>query len=151
MFDILINNYNGYIHISTGMLNKNEREKLYTKLIPYNDRIVIYLCTSAYPLPFEQLYLNEIITLSKQFSNVGFSNHARGVAMGPVCYALGARYFEYHFIDDRLYRHNDSANSLEPQGLHKLIRDLKAVEKALKYKPNELDDIEKKQRNKLRI
>ncbi len=150
IFDILINDYNGDIHISTGMLNKNEREKLYTKLIPHNNRIIIYLCTSAYPLEFKQVYLNEIITLSKQFSNIGFSNHSRGIALEPVAYSLGARYFERHFIDDRLYRHTDSSNSLEPQGLNKLVRNLKAVEKALQYKPDELNEIEKEQRNKLR-
>lgn len=146
----LIKEYKGQIHISLGMLNVVERSKLYLKLMPYKDRIVVYNCTSGYPVPFNQLYLKEIKYLTKGFTNVGFSNHGKGIAMGPVCYALGARYFEYHFIDDRLFPHTDSSNSLEPQGLNKLVRDLKAVSQALQYKPDELDEIEKEQRDKLR-
>ena len=46
---------------------------------------------------------------------------------------MGARWFERHVIDDRTFPHTDSAASLEFQGLYKLKRDLKAVEKALKY------------------
>ena len=150
LFNFLINEYKGKIHISTGMIDKKEREKLYTKLIPYNDRIVVYLCTSAYPISFSETYLLEIKKLTSMFSNVGFSNHGRGICLEPVAFALSATYFERHFIDDRLYKHTDSGNSLEPQGLSKMIRNLKAVKQALQYKPDKLDEIEKEQRDKLR-
>ena len=54
-------------------------------------------------------------------------------------------------IDDRTMNHTDASASVEFHGLSKIVRDLKAVSKALKYKPDELDDIELTQRNKLRI
>lgn len=155
----LFDNYNGEIHISTGMLTTKERNKLLSFLaaeysrkrqLPY-DKIIIYHCTSGYPVPFERLYLKEIPELCKGYYPVGFSNHGYGIAMGPVAYILGARYFEYHFIDDRLFPHTDSSNSLEPQGLNKLVRDLKATEKALQHKPNKLEPIELEQIYKLRI
>ena len=151
ILDYILKNYKGQIHISTGMLNQEERGELYLKLMPYEKRIVIYHCTSGYPVPFDKLYLNEIIDMKKGFTNIGFSNHGYGIAMAPVAYTLGARYFEYHFIDDRLFPHTDSSNSLEPQGLNKLVRDLRAVSKALQYKPDKLDQIEKEQRDKLRF
>ena len=82
--------------------------------------------------------------------NVGFSNHGYGISMEPVAYAFGARYFERHFIDDRMFRHTDASCSLEPHGFSKMVRDLKAVQKALQYKPDKIDEIELIQRNKLR-
>ncbi len=150
ILDLLINNYNGEIHISTGMTNEVERQNLYKKLFPHKNRIVIYHCTSGYPVPFDKLYLREIMKLSKIFPKVGYSNHGYGIATEPVAYTLGARYFERHVIDDRLFRHTDSAASLEFQGLSKMIRDIKAVSLALRFKPYQCDEIEMEQRRKLR-
>ena len=151
MFNLLINNYDGEVHISTGMTNEVERKDLYRKLSLYKrNRIVIYHCTSGYPVPFDKLYLKEIINLSKNFPKVGYSNHGYGIATEPVAYALGARYFERHVIDDRLFRHTDSAASLEFQGLSKMIRDIKAISLSLKYKPYQIDEMEMEQRRKLR-
>ncbi len=84
------------------------------------------------------------------FNNVGFSNHGLGIAMEPVAFSLGVRYFERHMIDDRTFLHTDASCSLEPQGLNKLVRDLRAISQALQHKPDELDEIEKEQRDKLR-
>ena len=150
MIEYLFDNYNGEIHISTGMLDLIERNRFYRILSPHNTQLVVYHCTSGYPVPFQQLYLKEIKNIGVYFKNVGFSNHGYGIAMEPVAYVLGARYFERHFIDDRMFRHTDASCSLEPQGLNKLVRDLKAVEQAIQHKPNKLDEIEKEQRDKLR-
>ena len=149
IFDLLLNYYKGEIHISIGMLDKKEREELYKILKPIKERIVIYHCTSGYPVSFEQIYLNEIKTLCEHFPKVGFSNHGFGIAMEPVAYALGARYFERHFIDDRTFRHTDASCSLEPQGLAKMARDIGGIGEALKYKPDKLDEIEQEQKDKL--
>ena len=151
ILNYLLNSYKGEVHISLGMTTKEERVNLLKNLQPYQDKVVAYLCTSGYPVPHNQLYLLEISNMLQYLPNIGFSNHSLGLAMGPVAYALGARYFEYHFIDDRTYRHQDAACSLEPQGLSKLVRDLRATEKALQYKPDELDEIEKEQKDKLRL
>tara|TARA_Y100000310_G_scaffold57488_2_gene52743 strand:- start:64438 stop:65271 length:834 start_codon:yes stop_codon:yes gene_type:complete len=150
LLDVLFNEYKGDIHISLGMTSKNERSQMYEQLNRWRDRVVIYHCTSGYPVPFEQIYLKEIEELCNYFHRVGFSNHGYGIAMEPCAYAIGARYFERHFVDDRNLKHTDAAPSLEPQGLHKLKRDLSAVEKAFKYKPLDIDEIELVQRNKLR-
>jgi len=150
LLNFLLEEYDGIVHISTGMIVYNERDEILAKVAEQKHRVVIYHCTSGYPVPFESLYLKEIPKLCKLFPNVGFSNHGYGIAMEPVAYALGARWFERHFIDDRMFKHTDAACSLEPQGLSKLVRDLKAVQKALADKPLTLDPIEKEQRDKLR-
>jgi N-acetylneuraminate synthase len=150
MIKFLLENYQGEIHISTGMTSEEERKILYNFLLPHKNRVVIYHCTSGYPVPFEQLYLKEIINLSKIFPKVGYSNHGYGIATEPVAYSLGARYFERHFVDDRMFRHTDASCSLEPQGLNKMCRDIKAISEALKFKPNGIENIEIEQRNKLR-
>ena len=154
----LFDNYSGEIHISTGMLTKQERinfgnwltaEYLRKRSLDKN-KLIIYHCTSGYPVPFDKIYLKNIALISSGNFPCGFSNHGYGIAMEPVAYTLGARYFERHFIDDRMFKHTDASCSLEPQGLSKLVRDLKAVSMALKIKPEELDEIEKEQRDKLR-
>lgn len=150
LIELLLNEFNGKIYISLGMTTEKEREYLYKKLIEYNNRIVVFHCTSGYPVPFNQIYLNEILYLKKIFKNVGFSNHGYGIAMEPVAYSMGSRFFERHFIDDRMFPHTDSSCSLEPQGLSKMIRNIKAIEKTLKYKPKKLDKIELEQKEKLR-
>ena len=81
LLDYLLKNYKGDIHISLGMTSKKEREKLYKKLIKWDDRVVVYHCTSGYPVQFDDVYLNEIKELTKIFSRVGFSNHSLGIAL----------------------------------------------------------------------
>ena len=45
--------------------------------------------------------------------------------------ALGARVIERHFTLDRTWKGTDHAASLEPQGLSRLVRDVRAVETAM--------------------
>jgi N-acetylneuraminate synthase len=64
--------------------------------------------------------------------------------------ALGAEFIERHYTLDRTWKRTDHAASLEPDGLRKLVRDCKAVAKALTYKSVDVLDIETVQRNKLK-
>jgi N-acetylneuraminate synthase len=70
--------------------------------------------------------------------------------LDPVAYALGAQYIERHFTLDRTWKGTDHAASLEPDGMRRLARDLKAVAEALTYKRNEILPIEAQQRKKLK-
>jgi N-acetylneuraminate synthase len=51
---------------------------------------------------------------------------------------------------DRTWKGTDHAASLEPEGLRKLVRDLKAVSQSLSYKSKDILDIEMVQRKKLK-
>jgi N-acetylneuraminate synthase len=160
MIDYIFENYNGQIHISLGMTTNLERKSLINKYWfniekERRNNIVFYHCVSGYPVPFNEIHLNEITKLYNELescspNNIGFSNHGFGIALEPAALALGARWFERHFIDDRTFRHTDASCSLEPQGLLKLTRDLKAVEQALTFKSDHIESIEVEQRKKLR-
>ena len=153
MLDILFNDYDGGIHISTGMTTRSEMIELvdYVSKMDKDHRVVMYHSTSEYPCPHEHLYLKDILRIKYDFKprSVGFSNHGYGIAMDPVAVALGAEWIERHFVDDRTLPHTDAAASLEPHGLRSLARDLKAVSLALKCNDG-LSEAELQQREKLR-
>ena len=81
---------------------------------------------------------------------VGFSGHHLGIAPDIAAVTLGVDWIERHFTLDRTWKGTDHAASLEPEGLRRLCRDVKNVEKALSYKEEDILTIEKVQRAKLK-
>ena len=81
---------------------------------------------------------------------VGFSGHHLGIAPDIAAVTLGVDWIERHFTLDRTWKGTDHAASLEPEGLRRLCRDVKNVEKALCYKVDDILPIEKVQRAKLK-
>ncbi|MGI6684014.1 MAG: N-acetylneuraminate synthase family protein [Bacillota bacterium] len=156
MLEWLCDNYEGEIHLSLGMTTHDEEEQI-VKLFETKGRnkdIVIYSCTSGYPVPFEDVALLEIGRLKRKFGNrvkeIGFSGHHKGIAVDIAAYTLGASTIERHFTLDRTWKGTDHAASLEPDGMRRLKRDLELTYKALNYKKEEILDIEKVQREKLK-
>lgn len=150
LLEYVYSNYGKDIHISLGMATKKEREKLYEYLYDKRDRTVAYWTTSDYPSKFEDLFLLEIKDLVKRFKYVGYSSHNLGIAISSVAYVLGCQFIEHHFTLDRTMKGNDHSSSLEPGGLQKLCRDLKAAKDSLTYKGADITDGEKINRKKLR-
>lgn len=156
VLEYLCSNYEGEIHISFGMTTKEEEEKIVSFFESKNraQDLVIYSCTSGYPVPFEDICLLEISRLKNHFENrvkaIGFSGHHLGIAVDSAAIALGASYIERHYTLDRTWKGTDHAASLEPDGVRKLARDCRAVYKALQYKNNDILDIELVQRDKLK-
>lgn len=156
LLEYLCNNYNGEIHLSFGMTSKEEEELIisFFESKKRNMDVVIYNCTSGYPVPFEDVCLLEICRLKEKYGHrvkaVGFSGHHLGIAVDSAAIALGTEWIERHFTLDRTWKGTDHAASLEPDGLRKLARDCQAVYKALSYKKAEILDIEEVQRNKLK-
>lgn len=157
MLKILRDNYEGDIHISLGMTTNEELKNIISFFDVENilkERLIIYACTSGYPVPFDQLCLLEIKKLidnfGEQVKDVGFSGHHLGIAADVAAYALGASWIERHFTKDRTWKGTDHAASLEPSGLSKLVRDLEAVSSSMKYKNDDILEIEKPQRKKLK-
>lgn len=152
----LRDNYKGEVHLSFGMTTKDEERRIVEFFKEKNRAkdIVLYACTSGYPVPFEDICLLEITRIREAFSNdvkgVGFSGHHLGIAVDIAALALGARYFERHFTLDRTWKGTDHAASLEWQGMQKLARDLRSVDLALTAKSEDILDIEKVQRKKLK-
>lgn len=154
---ILRDNYSGEVQISFGMTTKKEEERViefFEQTNSAKDRLIIYSCTSGYPVPFEDICLLEILRLydlyERRVKGIGFSGHHLGIAVDIAAYVLGAKYIERHFTKDRTWKGTDHAASLEPSGLRKLVRDLEHTYMALNYKKEEILEIEKIQRKKLK-
>ncbi len=142
------------VHISLGMTNPLESMNLLKFMSDLKfdfSRFLLYHCTSEYPCPMDRLYLNEITRLKTMYPcpRIGYSNHGKGIATDVAAYIFGAEWIERHFVDDRTFRHTDAASSLEPDGLRRLCRDLKAVYDACQLKVD-LSEEELEQRTKLR-
>lgn len=156
MLQYLCDNYGGDIHVSFGMTTKEEEERI-VEFFEKNGRakdVVLYNCTSGYPVPFEDICLLELTRMRHSYVNrvkaIGFSGHHLGIAVDAAAVALGAEWIERHYTLDRTWKGTDHAASLEPDGVRKLARDCRAVAKALTYKNKEVLDIEMVQRNKLK-
>jgi sialic acid synthase len=156
MLEWLCENYQGELHISTGMTTKNEIGDLveFFKRYNRNKDLVLYNCTSGYPVPFEDVCLLDINLLIEKYKDdvkhIGFSGHHLGIAVDVAAYTLGANIIERHYTLDRTWKGTDHAASLEPMGLRKLTRDLNAVYSALKFKNQDILPIEQEQRKKLK-
>jgi N-acetylneuraminate synthase len=156
MLGWLCENYKGEIHISTGMTTRDEIATLvdFFEQAGRNMDLVVYNCTSGYPVPFEDICLLEILNLKESYGDrvksIGFSGHHLGIAVDIAAYTLGAHIIERHFTLDRTWKGTDHAASLEPIGLRKLCRDLRATHKALAYKKQDILEIEQVQRDKLK-
>jgi N-acetylneuraminate synthase/sialic acid synthase len=118
---------------STGGGTLDDVRRAYETLRSENDQIAVLQCTAGYPAEWDELDLNVVRTYREVFpdATVGFSSHDNGIAMGLAAYVLGARVIEKHFTLNRAMRGTDHVFSLEPQGLRKLVRDLRRARVAL--------------------
>lgn len=97
-----------------------------------NDEIVLLKCTSAYPAPFEEINLKTMVNIKDTFNlNVGLSDHTLGVELPIAAVALGAKVIEKHITLSRAAGGPDSAFSLEPHELNKMVQAVRNVEKAM--------------------
>ena len=96
-----------------------------------SDDLVILHCTSTYPSQVEELNLEAIAQLRDRYDvPVGYSGHEVGLATSVAAAALGACMVERHITLDRAMWGSDQAASIEPQGIWRLVKDIRAVEKA---------------------
>lgn len=156
MLEYLCDHFDGEIHLSFGMTTQEEEEMIVSLFEEKGKakNLVIYSCTSGYPVPFDDISLLEISRLRQTFEHrvkaIGFSGHHLGIAVDSAAVALGAEWIERHFTLDRTWKGTDHAASLEPDGMRKLVRDCNAVWRSLTYKKEQILSIEAVQRNKLK-
>jgi sialic acid synthase len=156
MLEYLCKNYAGEIHCSFGMTTHAEEEQI-VQFFEHQGRakdVVIYSCTSGYPVAFEDVCLFEITRLKEKYGHrvkqIAFSGHHLGIAADIAAMTLGAEWIERHFTLDRTWKGTDHAASLEPDGMRKLTRDVRNVFKSLAYKKSEILEVEDVQRKKLK-
>ncbi len=119
--------------LSTGGATMDDIRRATDAILPINSKLCILQCTAAYPVEAEEMNLQVITTLRREYPElvIGLSDHQDGIAMAIFAYALGARVFEKHFTLHRSAKGTDHAFSLEPGGMQRLVRDLKRAHVAL--------------------
>ena len=135
--------------LSTGMSSIEEIDKAVSLL--NNVPLAIAQATSTYPAEASELNLRAIQTFAEKYKvPVGYSGHERGLQVTIAAVALGATFIERHITLDRSMWGTDHSASLEPEGLKKLVRDIRIVELALGDGKKKVYDSEIPIRAKLR-
>ncbi len=116
--------------LSTGMSTMSEIEEAVDKF--GTDNLLIAHSTSAYPCSPKELNLRMIHTLGALYPEtpIGYSGHETGLATTVAAVAMGATFVERHFTLDRAMWGSDQAASVEPQGMQRLVRDLRDIDLA---------------------
>ena len=120
-----------YTFISNGMSTIKNIENAVKIFRKYKCPFELMHCHSAYPMPTNEANLNLIPTLQKKFNcKVGYSGHEIGATNVSIpAVMLGASSIERHITLNRTWYGHDQAASLEPEGLQKLIRDIRVLDK----------------------
>jgi len=157
MLKVLRDEFSGQVQISVGMTNRQEIDeivKFFEDTGQAKTRLLIYACTSGYPVPAKDVSLLEINWLYNHYKDrvgeIGFSGHHHGINIDIAAYTLGARWIERHFTKDKSWKGTDHGASLEPDELKNLVLALNEAFEALHYKESEILAIEQVQRDKLK-
>lgn len=119
--------------VSTGGATLEDVDRAVDVVTGAGGSLCLLQCTAAYPAAVEELNLGAITTLRQRYPElvIGLSDHQDGIAMAPVAYMLGARVIEKHFTLSHTAKGTDHAFSLMPEGMRKLVRDLRRVPVAI--------------------
>jgi len=125
--------YGRPIILSTGGASLDDVDRAVETILPLNRQLCILQCTSAYPVDIAELNLRVITSMRERYPElvIGLSDHQDGISMSLVAYMLGARVIEKHFTLSHALKGTDHAFSLMPEGMRKLVRDLKRAPVAL--------------------
>ena len=136
--------------VSTGMSSMEEIDHAAAILdgrVPW----MFLHCTSTYPARAEEINLRVMDTLRTRYQRpVGYSGHEVGLQVSLAAAARGADVLERHITLDRAMWGSDQAASVEPQGLQRLVRDVRVIEAALGDGTKRVYESEIPARNKLR-
>ncbi|MGZ3931264.1 MAG: N-acetylneuraminate synthase family protein [Bacteroidia bacterium] len=118
------------IIISTGMAGKKELDDAIDTISNYHNNISILHCVSEYPTKPENVNLNTILYLQKNYGKytIGFSDHTIGIATPLAAVAMGAKIIEKHITLDRKMKGTDQKGSLGPDGIFRMVRDIRVLD-----------------------
>lgn len=121
------------IILSTGMSGKKELDNALEVISKYHNHISILHCVSQYPTHPSNVNLNTITYLSQNYSQytIGYSDHTIGISAPAVAVAMGAQIIEKHVTIDRSMKGTDQAGSLGPDGVNRMIRDIRITEMSM--------------------
>ena len=138
--------------ISTGMAGEKELDQAVETITKYHQELSILHCVSQYPTEPENVNLNTIAFLQEKYTEftIGYSDHTIGIAMPIAAVAMGAEIIEKHITLDRKMKGTDQIGSLGTDGLNRMIRDIRLLEKSMGKKEificKDVDTAQKKTR-----
>ncbi len=122
-----------YTFIATGMSSLKDIDNAINIFKKFKCPFELMHCHSAYPMPVNEANLKLIPFLKKKFKcDVGYSGHETGATNVSIpAVMLGATSVERHITLDRTMYGNDQSASLEPEGVKRLVRDIRIMDKIL--------------------
>ena len=118
--------------LSVGMADERDIEDALGCIRAKHDKVVITHCTSEYPTPYEDVNLNAMHTIRKQYDVLtGLSDHTVGIMTATSSVAMGSCVVEKHLTLARYMKGTDHACSLEPDGMRRVVRDIRNLELAM--------------------
>lgn len=139
------------IIISTGMAGKKELDNAIDTITKNHSDISILHCVSQYPTEPKNTNLNTISYLQKNYSQyiIGYSDHTIGISAPVAAVALGAKVIEKHITLDRKMKGTDQSGSLGPDGISRMMRDIRIIEMSMGKEEIFIDEKVKEAKNKL--
>jgi N-acetylneuraminate synthase len=118
------------IILSTGMSTLDEIDHA-VDVLGKKDLIILHAC-STYPAYYSELNLRAIPIMRQRYGvPVGYSGHETGIPSTVASVVLGACCVERHITMDRAMWGSDQAASLEPNGIGRVVRDIRLIEQSL--------------------
>ncbi|HEY9117174.1 MAG TPA: N-acetylneuraminate synthase family protein [Roseivirga sp.] len=139
------------IIVSTGMGGIPEIDSAVQTISKYHSDITILHCLSEYPSDYKHINLRSLNYLKERYKgyNIGYSDHSIGIAMPLAAVAMGARMIEKHVTLDRSMKGTDHAGSLAPDGMRRMVRDIRNLELAFGEPKKEISEAVLNAKNKL--
>ncbi|MBM3438203.1 MAG: shikimate dehydrogenase [Bacteroidetes bacterium] len=121
------------IILSTGMGGFKEIDDALSTITRYHDNISILHCVSEYPTRPENANLLSIKALKNKYPRytVGYSDHTIGISAPVSAVAMGAKIIEKHITLDRRMKGTDQAGSLGVEGIQRMVRDIRLIERSM--------------------
>ena len=121
------------IIISTGMAGEKELDDAIQIITKYHSNISILHCVSQYPTKPKNVNLNTISYLLNNYKDyvIGYSDHTIGISTPIAAVAMGAKIIEKHITLDRRMKGTDQAGSLGPDGVYRMVRDIRILDKSM--------------------
>lgn len=118
--------------ISTGMGGEQEIDQALEVITKHHNQVTILHCLSQYPSEYKNINLNSIHYLKQKYSDfeVGYSDHSIGISIPLAAVAMGSTTIEKHITLDRTMKGTDQAGSLAPDGMRRMVRDIRNLEMA---------------------
>lgn len=119
--------------ISTGMGGVEEIDQALEIITKHHRQVSILHCLSQYPSEYKNINLNSIRFLKERYKefDIGYSDHSIGISIPIAAVAMGASTIEKHITLDRTMKGTDQAGSLSPDGMRRMVRDIRNLEMAL--------------------